>query len=306
VTPLSGQCSAVETDEVGKRFKARWALEHCSISIPPGAITALVGPNGAGKTTLLRVLAGLCTPTTGRANVLGRVPGPDAEFLASIGYLAQEAPLYRRLTVGEHLEMGARLNARWDGDVARERIDALRIPADQRTATLSGGQRAQVALGLALAKRPALLLLDEPVAALDPLARRDFLATLTAAVAAADGALTVLMSSHLIQDLERVCDHLVLLARSTVQLCGSIDEIRETHRLLVGSRRPTPKLGSGATAIHTLQTDQQTRTLARITGEPLDPTWQVDQVNLEEILLAYMSEATVAALGPAIATGGAR
>lgn len=299
---LTTEQPAVATDGLGKRFKSRWALERCSITIPQGAVSALVGPNGAGKTTLLRLLAGLRSPTVGHASVLGRTPGDDAEFLASIGFLAQEAPLYGRLTVADHLAMGARLNDRWDDEEARDRLDALRIPVDQRAATLSGGQRAQVALGLALAKRPSLLLLDEPVAALDPLARRSFLATLSAAVA--DGGLTVLMSSHLIQDLERVCDHLILLSDSTVQLCGSIDDIRDSHRLLVGSRRPSPYVGSAATAIHTLVTDRQTRTVARMHGGPIDPTWQIEDLGLEEILLAYMSTDRFPALAPAGLPGG--
>ncbi len=174
---------AIQTTGLGKRYGSRWALQDCSVSVPRGHVSALVGPNGAGKTTLLKILAGLSAPSTGEAAVLGRVPRQTGEFLDSIGYLAQDVPLYKRLSADDHLGLGAHLNRRWDAAGARARLAALRIPADRPVATLSGGQRAQVGLSLALAKRPQLLLLDEPVAALDPLARREFLASLTEAVA---------------------------------------------------------------------------------------------------------------------------
>ena len=201
---------AIRTSGLGKRFGSNWALQDCSISVPPGQVTALVGPNGAGKTTLLKLLVGLCTPSSGEAEVLGRVPEQSEEFLASIGYLAQDVPLYKRLSADNHLKIGMHLNLDWDSDGARERLAALRIPMNRPVATLSGGQRAQVGLSLVLAKRPRLLLLDEPMAALDPLARREFLESLTAAVA--DGDLSVVVSSHLLHDLERVSDHLILLS----------------------------------------------------------------------------------------------
>lgn len=184
--------------------------------------------------------------------MLGRVPGQSGEFLDSIGYLAQEVPLYKRLSADDHLEFGAHLNRRWDPDAARARLAALRIPADRPVATLSGGQRAQVGLSLALAKRPQVLLLDEPVAALDPLARREFLASL--AEAAADGDLSVVVSSHLLHDLERVCDHLILLAASRTQVCGGIDEVLATHRVLIGPRRAIAYAGPGLTVIKATQT----------------------------------------------------
>ena len=182
------------------------------MSVPPGHVTALVGPNGAGKTTLLKLLVGLCAPSSGEAEVLGRDPEQSEEFLASIGYLAQDVPLYKRLSADDHLKIGTHLNLQWDLDGARERLAALKIPMNRPVATLSGGQQAQVGLSLVLAKQPRLLLLDEPMAALDPLARREFLESLTAAVA--DGGLSVVVSSHLLHDLERVCDHLILLSAS--------------------------------------------------------------------------------------------
>jgi ABC-2 type transport system ATP-binding protein len=294
---------AVQTAGLGKRYGPVWALQDCSVSVPRGRVSALVGPNGAGKTTLLKILAGLSAPSTGEALVLGRAPGQSGEFLDSIGYLAQEVPLYKRLSADDHLRLGAHLNRHWDATAARARLAALRIPVDRPVATLSGGQRAQVGLGLALAKRPQVLLLDEPVAALDPLARREFLASL--AEAAADGDLSVVVSSHLLHDLERVCDHLILLAASRTQLCDSIDDVLAAHRVLVGPRRDTAEARRGLTVIKSTRTTRQTRLLARLDGPVLDPSWTVTEVGLEDIVLAYMGEAstlaasTLAAIGPA-------
>jgi ABC-2 type transport system ATP-binding protein len=208
--------TAIETHELSKRYWRVSALTECSVTVPEGRVCALVGPNGAGKTTLLRLLAGLARPTGGTASVLGGAPRQDPAFLAGIGFLAQEIPLYRRFTAEDHIRIGAHLNPRWDAVLARTRLEELRIPLDQRVGTLSGGQQAQVALALTLAKRPRLLLLDEPFAALDPLARRNFLATLASAMAEAAGDLTVVLSSHLVTDLERVCDHIIMLAGSRV------------------------------------------------------------------------------------------
>jgi ABC-2 type transport system ATP-binding protein len=280
---------AVATEGLGKRFGPKWALKDCTIRVPSGRVSALVGPNGAGKTTLLRMLVGLSQPTVGSASVQGRAPGADGDFLSSIGYLAQEAPLYRRLTVEDHLDIGRHLNPRWHDATARDRLSALRIPLDRRVETLSGGERSQVALGLSLAKRPDVLLLDEPVAALDPLARREFLASLAAAVADAEGELTVLMSSHLLHDLERVCDHLVLLAASRVQLCDDIDNVLAQHRSLVGPRRPLTEVERSIDVIAATQSDRQTRLLVRVDGAVLDPAWEVSDVALEDIVVGYMA-----------------
>jgi ABC-2 type transport system ATP-binding protein len=231
--------AAIETHQLSKRYRRVSALTECTVSVPEGRLSALVGPNGAGKTTLLRILAGLASPTSGTASVLDGTPRQDPAFLAEIGFLAQEIPLYRRFTAEDHIRIGAHMNPRWDAPQARTRLAELRIPLDQRVGTMSGGQRAQVALALTLAKRPRLLLLDEPVAALDPLARRNFLATLTSAVADAAGRLTVVLSSHLITDLERVCDHIILLAGSWVQLCGDIHTLLAEHKVPVGPPQDT-------------------------------------------------------------------
>jgi ABC-2 type transport system ATP-binding protein len=233
---------AIETHQLSKRYRRVSALTECTVTVPEGRFSALVGPNGAGKTTLLRILAGLASPTSGTASVLDGAPRQDPAFLAEIGFLAQEIPLYRRFTAEDHIRIGAHLNPRWDAPLARTRLAELRIPLDQRVGTMSGGQRAQVALSLTLAKRPRLLLLDEPVAALDPLARRNFLATLTAAVADGAGRLTVVLSSHLVTDLERVCDHIILLAGSWVQLCGDIDGLLAEHKAPAGRAAPIETL----------------------------------------------------------------
>jgi ABC-2 type transport system ATP-binding protein len=287
---------AIETSGLGKRYGSLWALRECAISVPRGHVTALVGPNGAGKTTLLRILAGLSTPTTGVARVLGRAPQQDEEFLSSIGYLAQDVPLYKRLSAEDHLQMGAHLNRRWDASAARERLTALKIPTDRPVATLSGGQRAQVGLGLALAKRPQLLLLDEPVAALDPLARREFLGSLTEAVADRD--LSVVLSSHLLHDLERVCDHVILLANARTQICQNIDDVLISHRVLVGSRRSTDSVERNLDVIKAIHTPKQTRLLVHLNGPVLDPTWEVSEVGLEDIIMAYMGQEDSLSAGP--------
>ena len=228
---LTAMSTAIETHELSKRYRRVSALTECTVTVPEGRVCALVGPNGAGKTTLLRILAGLTSPTSGTAAVIDGAPRQDPAFLAEIGFLAQEIPLYRRFTAGDHIRIGAHMNPRWDAPMARARLAELRIPLDQRVGTLSGGQRAQVALALTLAKQPRVLLLDEPFAALDPLARRNFLATLTSAVAEAAGRLTVVLSSHLITDLERVCDHLILMAGSRVQLCGDTGMLLAEHTM---------------------------------------------------------------------------
>jgi len=265
--------------------------------VPEGRICALIGPNGAGKTTLLRVLAGLARPDGGSVTVLGTVPHQDPAFLASIGYLAQEMPLYRRMSAKDHIRIGAHMNTNWDATLARGRLERLDIPLNRAVGTLSGGQHAQVALALTLAKRPRLLLLDEPVAALDPLARRHFLTTLTSAVADADGDLTVILSSHLVSDLERVCDHLVLLAQARVQLCGDIDELLAAHKVLVGPRKDTSALEKAHTVVQAKRTARQVALLTWLRGPLLDPAYQAEDVSLEELVVGYMGRDTTPAQG---------
>jgi ABC-2 type transport system ATP-binding protein len=280
----------IETRALAKRYRKVTALTDCTITVPEGRISALIGPNGAGKTTLLRVLSGLAKPTGGQVVVLGGTPRQDPAFLSEIGFLAQEIPLYRRLSAEDHVEVGAHLNPRWDAASVHERLESLGIPLDQPVGTLSGGQRAQVALSLALAKRPRLLLLDEPVAALDPLARRKFLATLADAVAV--GGLTVVLSSHLVADMERVCDHLILLAAGRVQLCGDIDTLLAEHQVLVGPRKDTTAIENAHTLVQATHTARQSTLLIRKGGPVMDPAWETADVGLEELVLGYMGEHT--------------
>jgi ABC-2 type transport system ATP-binding protein len=279
----------VQTDALGKRYGSLWALRECSLAIPAGSVVALVGPNGAGKTTLLHLLVGLSRPTVGEARVLGWSPREQPSLvLPRVGFVAQDHPLYRGFTLAEMLKLGRELNPRWDDELAIGRLAGLGIPLGKKVGKLSGGQQAQVALTLALAKRPDLLVLDEPVASLDPLARREFLQALMEAVA--DEGLTVILSSHIVAELERVCDHLVILAAGGVQLAGPIDELLRSHMLLTGARRDVGALARTHTIIRESHTARQTTLFVRGDGAIADPTWSVDEVGLEEIVLAYLGQ----------------
>jgi len=281
---------AIQTKDLGKRYGSFWALENCDIIVPEGSVSALVGPNGAGKSTLLKLLIGLSTASSGQSQVLGKQPRQHGDFLADIGYLAQEIPLYKSLNAADHIAMGKHLNERWDEEFIRKRLEDLKIPLDRPVGKLSGGQRAQVALALALAKKPKLLLLDEPVAALDPLARHDFLSSLAQAVA--EGGLTVVMSSHLLADLERVSDHVIVLAAGKTQLCDDVESVLKSHKLLVGPREHAKNLGDGISVIHETHTAKQSTFLVRTgKGAKLTAHWQRHEPNIEEIILAYMGQA---------------
>jgi ABC-2 type transport system ATP-binding protein len=281
---------AIQTKQIGKRYGSFWALENCSISVPEGSVSALVGPNGAGKSTLLKLLVGLSSASSGESQVLGKKPVQSQDFLADVGYLAQEVPLYKSLNAADHIAMGKHLNRRWDMAFVQDRLKGLGIPLDRSVGQLSGGQRAQVALALALAKQPKLLLLDEPVAALDPLARHDFLASLVQA--AAEGGLTVVMSSHLLADLERVSDHVIVLANGKTQLCDYIETVSREHRLLVGPRSEPAGLPEGVTIIQETHTTKQSTLLVRAKANTKLPAhWQQHEPNIEEIILAYMGQA---------------
>ena len=282
--------TAIQTKGLGKRYGSFWALENCTINVPVGSVSALVGPNGAGKSTLLKLLTGLSGSSSGDSQILGKTPMQREEFLEDIGYLAQEIPLYKQFSANDHVAMGKHLNKRWDDDFIRMRLKELAIPMDRSVGKLSGGQRAQVALALALAKKPKLLMLDEPVAALDPLARHDFLSSLAQAVA--DGGLTVVMSSHLLADLERVSDHVIVLAAGQTQLCDNVDSVLREHKLLVGQREDSPKFGEGVRIIHQTHTAKQSTLLVRLNkNAKLPQHWQKHNPNIEEIILAYMGQA---------------
>ena len=274
----------LETDQLGKRYGGRWAVRDCTLRLPAGRVAALVGPNGAGKSTLLHLAVGLTRPTA------GEVRGVD---LAQVGFVAQDTPLYRTMSGADLLRMGRALNPRWDGRAAEERLRELSIPLDRPAGTLSGGQRAQIALALALAKRPDLLLLDEPVASLDPLARREFLQTLMAAVA--ETGMTVLLSSHLLADLERVCDYLIVLARGHVQLAGDVDDLTGTHRLVRGLKRDTARVPSGWTVVDARHTEGDSLLLVQTREAVLNPRLDVSQPSLEELVLAYLAHPSIEA-----------
>ncbi len=283
--------AALRTMGLGKRYGRQWALRDCSLDLPAGRVAALVGPNGAGKTTLLQLAMGLAAPSVGQVEVFGLSPrAQPTRLLPRVGFVAQDQPLYRRFSVADMLTLGRKLNLRWDDALARAHLTRLGLPLDRQVGRLSGGQRSQVALVMALAKRPDLLLLDEPVASLDPLARREFLTVLMEA--AADDGLTVLLSSHIIADLERVCDHLIILSASRVQLTGDIEELVATHKLLVGPRRDPAAIAHLHHVIQATHTARQTTLLVRTNGQVWDPSWDVHALSLEDIVLAYLSQPT--------------
>lgn len=286
--------SAILATGLGKQYRNRWALRDCNLDIAKGRIVALVGPNGSGKTTMLHLAAGLLQPTEGAIRVLDGAPGRNHDLLQRIGLVAQDVPLYRGFTVTETLELGRHLNPRWDDSVAQTRLDRLGIPADQRVGDLSGGQRAQVALALALGKRPDVLLLDEPLASLDPLARREFMQTLMDH--AVDSLPTIILSSHLVADLEKTCDYLVLLSASRIQVAGDIDDLVRSHCTLTGVRRDGTHIGGVAAVVEEAHTDRQTTLLVRTDGAILDPAWSVGPISLEDLVLAYLGNPTATAL----------
>jgi ABC-2 type transport system ATP-binding protein len=281
--------AALAASGVGKRYGRRWALTDCTLRVPRGRVVGLVGPNGAGKTTLLHLAVGLMRPTTGSIEVLGRQPADDAGQLGRVGFVAQDTPAYSRLSVGDHLRLGAWLNPCWDQELAKRRIGQVGLDPGQRAGKLSGGERAQLALTLAVAKRPELLILDEPVASLDPLARREFLQLLMAIVA--EDELSIVLSSHLVADLERVCDYLVLLASSRVQVAGEVDQLLATHRRLIGPRGDPRALPADYEVIQDSHTDVQSTLVVRCDGPVYDPAWTVEELSLEDLVLAYMSRA---------------
>jgi ABC-2 type transport system ATP-binding protein len=276
---------------LGKRYGRREALTDCTLDVPAGRVVGLVGPNGAGKTTLLNLAVGLLTPTSGTIEVLGGRPADGPAQLAKVGYVAQDAPTYPRFSVEDHLQLGARLNPGWDDALAHDRIARLGLDPRQRAGRLSGGQKAQLALTLGIAKRPELLVLDEPVASLDPLARREFLQDLMEAVA--EQGLSVILSSHLVSDLERVCDYVVVLVDSRVRLAGDLDDVLATHHRLVGARRDVETLPGDQHVVSASHTERQTTLLVRTEGPIHDPAWTVGQPGLEDIVLAYMGRPSV-------------
>ena len=297
--------AALAAFALGRRYGRKWALRECTLAIPAGRVVALVGPNGAGKSTLLHLAVGLLAPSAGTVSVFGARPRENARVLADVGFVAQTAPLYASFTVDELVTLGARMNPRFEPAACRQKLTSVGIDLRSRAAHLSGGQRAQVALALALAKRPRMLILDEPVASLDPLARREFLQSLMDAVA--EEGTTVVLSSHLIADLERVCDYLVVLSASRVQVLGEIDELLDSHAILSGPASEAATLCTFWPVIEASTTGRQATILARTNGArpQLAERWTSSSVPLDELVLAYMRNPGSAALpGPTLAATG--
>jgi ABC-2 type transport system ATP-binding protein len=293
--------AALDTHGLGKQYGRRWALSDCTLSVPTGHVAGLVGPNGAGKTTLLNLATGMLAPTTGTIHVLGGTPASGPQQLARVGYVAQDTPTYSGLCVEDHLRLGAHLNPAWDAGLASARIQQLGLDPKQKAGKLSGGQRAQLALTLAIAKRPELLILDEPIASLDPLARREFLQILMEATA--EHELSVVLSSHLVADLERVADYLIVLVSSRVQVDGEVEDLLATHHLLTGPRREAATLPAALQVINQSHTDRQSTFLVRGSEPVRDPAWSVGNLDLEDLVLAYMGQAAATASGSPQADG---
>jgi ABC-2 type transport system ATP-binding protein len=290
--------NVIEASGLGKRYGGTWALRECSLAIPAGHVAALVGPNGAGKTTLLNLAVGLAAPSAGGVTVLGGLPAGSPGALDGIAFVAQDTPVYRNLSVADMLHLTRSLNRRFDQSYARARLNELGIPLKRKAGRLSGGQQAQLALTLALARRPRLLVLDEPVAMLDPVARHDFMATVLAAMA--DDGVSVVLSSHVLAELERVADYLILLSRGRVQMAGEVDDLLAGHRVLTG---PAAEAGNFAErpVVHASRAEAQAHLLIRAAADdPVPPGWEAHPVSLEELVLAYLREPGAAALpGPA-------
>ena len=290
--------AVLEARALAKRYGHTWALRDCSFSIPVGHVVALVGPNGAGKSTLLHIAVGLTQPTDGTVSVLGNPAPSDPESLARVCFVAQSAPLYRTFSVADMLHLGGAMNPRWDDGYARGRLSRLGIPFERKISQLSGGQQAQVALSLALAKRPELLLLDEPVADLDPLARHEFMGELMAAVA--EHGLSVVLSSHAIAELERACDYLVIMGAGKVKVAGEVAALVEEHLLLTGPVPTAAETAASRTVVRQSLAGRQATLVMRGTSRrALPPGWQERRLSLEELILAYLLEPEASALpGP--------
>lgn len=257
-------------------------------------ICGLVGPNGAGKSTLLGLASRQVKPTEGELKLFG-VPVDDAAAMPRFAFLGQDKPLFKRFTVAETLRMGAELNPGWDMAAAERIVRSGRVPLDARVGTLSGGQRTRVAFALAFGKRPGLLLLDEPMSDLDPLAR-DEMSTLLMAEVAERGT-TVLMSSHMLGELEDMCDHLVVVSEGSTRMAGDTDVLVPAHSLVtgltVGGGLP-PEL-SRHTVIESRVRGRQFQALVRPEG-PLTGDWQISEPSLEEVLLAHLRSPDAPAL----------
>jgi ABC-2 type transport system ATP-binding protein len=290
--------NAVECFGLGVSYRDTWALRDCTLAVPQGHIVALVGSNGAGKTTLLHCAVGLTTPTTGEITVLGGVAAGSSEALERVAFVAQEAPLYRHVTVRAMLTVAANLNQRFDRGLAEARLSTLDIPLDRRVGRLSGGQQAQLALALALARRPDLLVLDEPLARLDPLARHEVMASVMSTVV--EEGLAVIFSSHVVSELERVADYLILMSHGRVQMAGPIDDLLAAHVVLSGPTDGAERLAESLAVIQSQHAGRHTQFVARVDGTTEFPSgWVAENISLDELVLAYLREPSASAMsGP--------
>jgi ABC-2 type transport system ATP-binding protein len=308
MTRDSTAAAAVQTTRLGRRYGQTWALRDCTVDVPAGAIAGLVGPNGAGKTTLLQMIIGLLEPTEGQASVFGHVSrAHTAATLARISFVAQDHPLYRDFSVADMLRLGRAMNPGWDQEFAQARMNALGISPTRKVKSLSGGQQAQVSLTMALAKRAPLLVLDEPVSSLDPIARLDFMRDVMAATA--DTGLTVLIASHVVSELERICDWLIVLTGGQVQLAGPVEDLLATHRLLTVPRA-TQDADLPGRCVHRADSDRHSTALVRADPAVLAaqerPGWRADPVGFEQLVLAYLQRRPAPAAQQDPARGAAR
>jgi ABC-2 type transport system ATP-binding protein len=290
--------NVIEASGLGKRYGNTWALRECALAIPAGHVAALVGPNGAGKTTLLNLAVGLAEPSAGGVTVLGGHRAGSPAALDGIAFVAQDTPLYKNLSAADMLHLTRNLNRRFDQDHAEARLGELGIPLKRKAGKLSGGQQAQLALTLALARRPRLLVLDEPVAMLDPVARHDFMATVLTAMA--EDGVSVVLSSHALAELERVADYLILLSRGRVQVAGDVEDLLASHRVLTGPAAEADRYAERP-VVYLRRAEAQAHLLVRGTADdPVPPGWETHPVGLEELVLAYLREPGATALpGPA-------
>ncbi|MEU0742639.1 ABC transporter ATP-binding protein [Streptomyces sp. NPDC006134] len=279
------ESAALRATGLAHRYRARggWALRDCDVTVPRGRIIALVGRNGAGKSTLLHLAGGLLRPTHGEIRVLDTVPG-TATARARVSLLTQDKPLYPRFSVADTLRMGGRLNSVWDQEAAERVVREGGIAPAARVGELSPGQRTRVALALALGKRPDLLLLDEPLADVDPVVRGEIMAALMAE--AADREVSIVLSSHVLPELEQTCDRVLLLRDGRVALNEDADVLREEHVLVTGRADQASAL-RGHTVVHRRTHGRQLTALVRPRG-PLGGDWHVERPSLEEILLGHL------------------
>jgi ABC-2 type transport system ATP-binding protein len=284
---VTGDDLVIETEALTKRFRRRTALDECSLAVPRGRVAALVGPNGSGKTTLLRLLAGLSKPTEGRITVFGEaMSASNVNLRARVGYLDQDRPLYPWWHVREILEFGRRINPAWDSEFAARHLASLDIDMNSRVRDLSGGQRAQVALAVCFAKRPELVLLDEPAADLDPVARQDLLQNITEIFA--DNESSVLMSTHAIDDVAAICDYVIILSQSRIVLSEDLDYVLESHRLLSRGLDDGVSVPRGAAVLEERRTTREITYLVRL-AMPLERDgWRIERPTLNEIVIAYL------------------